>query len=63
MRWPRWLLRHRSSGDAKEARERAEDQLRTAQQQAGQVRREAAKPLSREEFVDRVSRAFRPGAL
>lgn len=49
------------NGDARQARERAEELLRAAQRQAGQVRREAAKPLPPEEFVDRVSKAFRLG--
>lgn len=58
MRWPKWRWPW-NGHDAKAARERAEEQLRAARRQFGQVRREASKPLPSEEFVDRVSRAFR----
>lgn len=60
MRWPRWLRRRHPNGDARAARERAEETLRQAKRQAGQVRREAARPLPADEFVERVARAFHP---
>lgn len=62
MSWWRRLRRawHRD-GEAAEIRAEAEEQLRAARRQRPQVRREAARPLPQDEFVDRVARAFRLG--